>query len=117
MKKIFRFIGLFLVAAAVIFIIYAFNHPEAASPFPAKLTGPIYGAYAAVVVLMFLLGAGVKAAPRLVIASGLVMASAFFICCSIFIVDGSENYYLPIALLCNVVAMILAQIEAKKRKK
>ncbi len=54
-KKLSRAIGLIMLSVAVIFVIYALNHPEAGFNIPLNLTYGLYTAYILAMVI-FLIG-------------------------------------------------------------
>lgn len=58
--KVFLVIGILMLAAAVLFIAYALNHPEASFPWGNTVTYTIYIAYIAVMLTMFVLYFSIK---------------------------------------------------------
>ena len=47
-KKISRIIGLVMVVIAIVFVIFALNHPEMSFPWSNTITWALYGLYAIV---------------------------------------------------------------------
>ena len=50
--KLSRIVGAALLAAAVIFVIFALNHPEMSFPWSNGITYTLYGAYAVITFLL-----------------------------------------------------------------
>lgn len=59
-KVILRLISLFMLLAAVVFVIYALHHPEGGYDISIKATYVIYACYLAAMVLAFILSFFVK---------------------------------------------------------
>ena len=53
-KKISRIIGLVMVAIAIVFVVFALNHPEMSFPWSNAVTWGIYGLYALVTALLLI---------------------------------------------------------------
>ena len=53
-SKFFLLTGVGMLIAAILFVCYAFNHPEASFPWDLNITFMIYIAYVVVLALMFL---------------------------------------------------------------
>ena len=55
MKKTgLRIIGVFMVAIAIAFLVFALNHPEMSFPWSNTVTWALYGVYALVTVIFFI---------------------------------------------------------------
>lgn len=59
-SKIFFGIGCVLVLVAILFLIFAFNHPEMSFPWNNNVTLTLYGIYAVLTIAMFVLFAVLK---------------------------------------------------------
>lgn len=55
MSKVFLIVGCLMILVAVIFIIFALNHPEMSFPVSNKVTYTIYVVYVIVMVVMFIM--------------------------------------------------------------
>lgn len=53
-KKISRIIGIIMLAAAIIFLIFALNHPQMSFPFSIAVTYVIYAVYAVLMIIMLI---------------------------------------------------------------
>ena len=53
-KKISRIIGLVMVVIAIVFVIFALNHPEMSFPWNNTITWVLYGLYAIVTVVLLI---------------------------------------------------------------
>lgn len=53
-KKTSRIIAAVMLATAVVFLIFAFTHPEGSFPWSNKVTYTLYGIYVAVMVILFI---------------------------------------------------------------
>ena len=51
-KKISRIIGLVMVVIAIVFVVFALNHPEMSFPWSNTITWVLYGLYAIVTVVL-----------------------------------------------------------------
>ena len=53
-KKIARIIGLAMVVIAIVFVVFALNHPEMSFPWNNTITWTLYGLYAIVTVVLLI---------------------------------------------------------------
>lgn len=53
-KKTSRIVGAILLAGAIVFFLYALNHPEASFPWSNTITYTLYGAYLVVTAVLLL---------------------------------------------------------------
>lgn len=53
-KKISRIIGIIMLAAAIIFLIFALNYPQMSFPFSIAVTYVIYAVYAVLMIIMLI---------------------------------------------------------------
>ncbi len=53
-KKISRIIGLVMVIIAIVFVVFALNHPEMSFPWSNTVTWVLYGLYALVTVVLLI---------------------------------------------------------------
>ena len=51
-KNVSRIIGLIMAVTAVVFVVFALNHPEMSFPWSNTITWGLYGLYAIVVVVL-----------------------------------------------------------------
>ena len=51
-KKLSRIIGLVMVVIAIVFVVFALNHPEMSFPWSNTITWVLYGLYAIVTVVL-----------------------------------------------------------------
>lgn len=117
MKKRLFIPACILTVVAVVFIIYSLNHPEMSFPWNIKYNGVIYGIYVVITVLLYSLAFtklhewGTMDLVVLILELG----SIFFIILSFtrLTSDGDSNWYLPLGIALNVVAMC---INAKNQK-
>ncbi len=58
-KNVSRIIGLIMVVVAIIFVVFALNHPEISFPWSNTITWLLYGLYA-VVTMVFLIAPTMK---------------------------------------------------------
>ena len=115
MKKQFFIPACVLIIAAIVFVVFALNHPELSFPWSVQVTHIIYGIYIDVIVLLIVM-AFRKNAKRLypfILASEL--GGVFFLVRTILTVipQGEPNWYLPIALVFNIIAIILIVVQRK----
>ena len=54
MNKICRMIASIMLVIAIVFIIFALNHPESAFPWSNTVTYTIYGLYVIVMIILFI---------------------------------------------------------------
>lgn len=53
-RKVARIIGLILFLVAIVFLLYALNHPEATFPWSNTITYILYGIYAVVMAVLLI---------------------------------------------------------------
>lgn len=53
-KKVSRIIGLLMVVIAIVFVVFALNHPEMSFPWSNTITWVLYGLYALVMMLLLI---------------------------------------------------------------
>ena len=53
-KNISRIIGLIMAVIAIIFVVFALNHPEMSFPWSNTITWVLYGVYAVVTVVLLI---------------------------------------------------------------
>ena len=53
-KKVSRIIGLLMVVIAIVFVVFALNHPEMSFPWSNTITWGLYGLYALVMMLLLI---------------------------------------------------------------
>lgn len=53
-KRISRIIGLVMVIIAIVFVVFALNHPEMSFPWSNTVTWVLYGLYALVTVVLLI---------------------------------------------------------------
>ena len=53
-KKISRIIGLVMVIIAIVFVVFALNHPEMSFPWSNTITWVLYGVYAIVTIVLLI---------------------------------------------------------------
>ena len=118
MKKQFFIPACVLVVAAIGFIIYAVGHPELSFQWSIQITHILYGLYVDVVVLLFVLAFWKKATCLHVLTLLLELGAVFFLVQSILTVfpEGKPNWYLPLALGLNCVALLLNAIQRRKQQ-
>ena len=120
MKKRFFIPACVLAVAAIGFIAYALGHPELSFPWSVQITHILYGLYVDAVLLLFVLAFWKKATCLNVLTLLFELGAVFFLVQSILTVfpEGQSNWYLPLALGLNCVALFLnaAQRKNKKRK-
>lgn len=109
MKKIFLIPACVLTAAAIGFIIYAMGHPELSFPWNNQITGIFYGAYVDAAVLLFVLAFCKKMTRMNKLTILFELGAVFFLVQSIFntFPDHHSNWYLPLALALNCIALFL----------
>ena len=119
MKKRFLIPACVLVAAAIGFIIYAAGHPELSFPWSSQITGILYGLYADAAVLLFVLAFWKKAAFLNVLTLLFELGAVFFLVQSILTVfpEGEVNWYLPLALGLNCIAIFLNTVQLRKQRR
>lgn len=119
MKKRYFIPACVLVVAAIGFIIYAVGHPELSFQWSIQITHILYGLYVDVVVLLFVLAFWKKATCLHVLTLLLELGAVFFLVQSILTVfpEGESNWYLPLSLGLNCIALCLNAAQRKKQKK
>lgn len=53
-RDVFRIMGLVMILGAIIFLVFALNHPEMSFPWSNTVTWSIYGIYAVVTVILLI---------------------------------------------------------------
>ena len=106
-----------LAAVSIGFIIYVLGHPELSFPWSTQITHIFYGLYADAVVLLFVLAFCKKVTGRNILITILELGAVFFLVQSMLSVfpDGQSNWYLPLALGLNCIAMFLNAAQRKKK--
>ena len=118
MKKQFFIPACVLAVAAIGFVIYAAGHPELSFPWSVQITHILYGLYVDAVVLLFVLAFWKKATCLHILTLLLELGAVFFLVQSILTVfpEGKPNWYLPLALGLNCVALFLNEIQRRKQQ-
>ena len=108
-----------LVVAAIGFIIYAVGHPELSFQWSIQITHILYGLYVDAVVLLFVLAFWKKTDSAYILVVILELGAVFFLVQSILTVipEGNPNWYLPLALGLNCIALFLNGAQRRKQKK
>lgn len=116
MKKRFFIPACLLLVVAVVLAIYALGHPELSFPWSTQFTHILYGLYVDAVMLLFVLTFWKKRNWTYVLAVVLELGAVFFLVQSILTVfpEGESNWYLPLALGLNCVAIFLNAIQRRK---
>ena len=116
MKKQFFIPACVLAAVAIGFIIFALGHPELSLPWSTQITHVFYGLYVDAVVLLFILTFWKKSDKTLVVMIVLELAAVYFLVQSVLTVipEGEANWYLPLALGLNCIALLLNEIHRRK---
>ena len=119
MKKRYFIPACVLVVAAIGFIIYAVGHPELSFQWSIQITHILYGLYVDAVVLLFMLAFWKKTDSAYILVVILELGAVFFLVQSMLTVfpEGESNWYLPLALGLNCVALLLNAIQRRKQKK
>ena len=106
-----------LAAVSIGFIIYVLGHPELSFPWSTQITHIFYGLYADAVVLLFVLAFCKKVTGRNILITILELGAVFFLVQSMLSAfpDGQSNWYLPLALGLNCIAMFLNAAQRKKK--
>ena len=119
MKKRFFIPACVLVVAAVGFVIYAVGHPEMSFPWSVRITHILYGLYLDAVVLLFVLAFWKNATCLNVLTLLFELGAVFFLVQSILTVipEGKSNWYLPLALGLNCVALFLNAAQRRKQNR
>ena len=108
-----------LVVVAIGFVIYAVGHPELSFPWSIQITHILYGLYVDAVVLLFVLAFWKKTDSAYILVVILELGAVFFLVQSILTVipEGNPNWYLPLALGLNCIALFLNGAQRRKQKK
>ena len=116
MKKQFFVPACVLAAVAIGCIIFALGHPELSLPWSTQITHVFYGLYVDAVVLLFILTFWKKSDKTLVVTIVLELAAVYFLVQSVLTVipEGEANWYLPLALGLNCIALFLNEIHRRK---
>ena len=119
MKKRYFIPACVLVVAAIGFIIYAVGHPELSFQWSIQITHILYGLYVDAVVLLFVLAFWKKTDIAYILVVILELGAVFFLVQSILTVipEGNPNWYLPLALGLNCIALFLNGAQRRKQKK
>lgn len=119
MKKRYSIPACVLVVAAIGFIIYAVGHPELSFQWSIQITHILYGLYVDAVVLLFVLAFWKKTDSAYILVVILELGVVFFLVQSILTVipEGNPNWYLPLALGLNCIALFLNGAQRRKQKK
>lgn len=119
MKKRFFIPACVLVVAAVGFVIYAVGHPEMSFPWSVRITHILYGLYVDVVILLFVLAFWKKATGLNTLTLLFELSAVFFLVQSILTVipEWESNWYLPLALGQNCIALFLNAVQRRKQKR
>lgn len=119
MKKRLFIPACVLLVVAVGFIIYALGHPEFSFPWGIQVTHILYGLYVDVVILLFVLAFWKKSDWAYILVVILELGAVFFLVQSMLTVipEGKSNWYLPLALGLNCIALLLNAIQRKKMER
>ena len=119
MKKQFFVPACVLAAVAIGFIIFALGHPELSFPWSTEITHVFYGLYVDAVILLFVLAFWKKRDWSYILAVALELGAIFFLVQSMLTVlpEGKSNWYLPLALGLNCIALFLNGFQQRKQKK
>ncbi len=119
MKKRFLIPACVLAAAAIGFVIYAAGYPEMSFPWSIRVTHILYGLYVDAVILLFVLAFWKKAAGFHVLTLLFELGAVFFLVQSMLMVvpEGESNWYLPLALGLNCIALFLNAAQRRKARK
>lgn len=115
-KKRFFIPACVLAVAAIGFVVYAVGHPELSFPWSIQFTRVLYGLYADAVLLLFVLAFWKKTDRANIPMIALELGAVFFLIQSMLTVipEGESNWYLPLALGLNCIALRLNAIQKKK---
>ena len=119
MKKQFSIPACVLAAAAIGFAIYTAGHPELSFPWSIQITHILCGLYVNVVVLLFVLSFWKKTDRANILMLLFELGAVFFLVQSILTVfpEGESNWYLPLALGLNCIALFLNVAQRRKQQK
>ena len=118
-KKRFFILACVLAAAAVGFVIYALGHPELSFPWSTEVTHLLYGRYVDGVMLLFVLAFWKRTDRANVLMLIVELGAVFFLVQSMLTVfpEGESNWYLPLAMGLNCIALCLNAIQRKRAEK
>lgn len=119
MKKRLFIPACVLAAAAIGFVIYAVGHPELSFPWNVQITHILYGLYVDTVMLLFVLAFWKKATCLNVLTLLFELGAVFFLVQSMLAVfpEGESNWYLPLALGLNCIALFLNAVQQRKQQR
>ena len=119
MKKQFLIPACVLAAVAIGFVIYVLGHPELSFPWSTQITHILYGLYVDGVVLLFVLAFWKKATCMNMLTLLFELGAVFFLVQSMLSVfpNGPSNWYLPLALGLNAIALFLNAAQRMKNKR
>lgn len=118
MKKIFFIPACVMAAAAIGFVVYALGHPELSFSWSVQITHIFYGLYVDAVLLLFVLAFWKKTTCLNILTLLFELGAFFFLVQSILTVfpEGESNWYLPLALGLNCIALFLNAVQRKKNR-
>ena len=118
MKKKFFIPACILASIGVVFAVYAVFHPELSFPWSEQITHILYGVYVDAVLLLFVLAFLKKATCLIILTLLFELCAVFFLVLSILtsFPNGKPNWYLPLALGLNCIALFLNAAHRKKNK-
>ena len=116
MRKRFFVPACVLAAAALGFIVYAVGHPELSFPWSVRLTHILYELYVDAVALLLVLAFWKRAGWMHALTLLFELGAIFFLVQSILTVfpEGQANWYLPLALGLNCIALFLNAVQQRK---
>lgn len=119
MKKRFFIPVCVTSTVAIGFVIFVMGHPELSFPWDGWITGILYGLYADAVVLLFILSFSKKLTGLNILTIIFELGAVFFLVQSILglFPDGHANWYLPLALGLNCVALFLNITQQRKQQR
>ena len=119
MKKQFFIPACVLAVAAIGFVVYALGHPELSFSWSMQLTNILYGLYVDAVMLLFVLAFWKKTDSAYILVVILELGAVFCLVQSMLTVfpEGESNWYLPLALGLNCIALFLNGAQRRKQKK
>ena len=108
-----------LAAAAIGFVIYALGHPELSFPWSVQITHVLYGLYVDAVLLLFVMAFWKKSTCLNILTLLFELGAVFFLVQSILTLlpNGGSNWYLPLALGLNCIALFLNAAQRRKARK
>ena len=118
MKKRYFIPACVLAVAAIGFVVYALGHPELSFPWSMQLTNILYGLYVDAVMMLFVLAFWKKTDSAYILVIILELGAVFFLVQSMLTVfpEGESNWYLPLALGLNCIALFLNGAQRRKQK-